>query len=252
MKKIILLLIALITIAPSFAQDNMPQQWLMRARILQVDQSDVSAFEKAVAKKTEMYNNKEDQPRWITFRILSGPQANNYLRMQLTTDVSEFDNEDMKGNAYWEKTVGPLHTSLGNRYWARNNWSSYVPEDPQPQTHRRIIYYNYKDSGEQDFWRFRGRVKRAMIESGYPSRVSVLVCNSGCNGNVVQVRFHHDGFTGQSSDYGEPLQNMIASYNEIYGDDSYAQDSAKMAESLEENGRSIRHHEYLPELSSNW
>ena len=252
MKKIILLLIALITIAPSFAQDNMPQQWLMRARILQVDQSDVSAFEKAVAKKTEMYNNNEDQPRWITFRILSGPQANNYLRMQLTTDVSEFDNEDMKGNAYWEKTVGPLHTSLGNRYWARNNWSSYVPEDPQPQTHRRIIYYNYKDSGEQDFWRFRGRVKRAMIESGYPSRVSVLVCNSGCNGNVVQVRFHHDGFTGQSSDYGEPLQNMIASYNEIYGDDSYAQDSAKMAESLEENGRSIRHHEYLPELSSNW
>ena len=252
MKKIILLLIALITIAPSFAQDNMPQQWLMRARILQVDQSDVSAFEKAVAKKTEMYNNKEGQPRWITFRILSGPQANNYLRMQLTTDVSEFDNEDMKGNAYWEKTVGPLHTSLGNRYWARNNWSSYVPEDPQPQTHRRIIYYNYKDSGEQDFWRFRGRVKRAMIESGYPSRVSVLVCNSGCNGNVVQVRFHHDGFTGQSSDYGEPLQNMIASYNEIYGDDSYAQDSAKMAESLEENGRSIRHHEYLPELSSNW
>lgn len=252
MKKIILLLTALITIAPSFAQDNMPQQWLMRARILQVDQSDVSAFEKAVAKKTEMYNNKEDQPRWITFRILSGPQANNYLRMQLTTDVSEFDNEDMKGNAYWEKTVGPLHTSLGNRYWARNNWSSYVPEDPQPQTHRRIIYYNYKDSGEQDFWRFRGRVKRAMTESGYPSRVSVLVCNSGCNGNVVQVRFHHDGFTGQSSDYGEPLQNMIASYNEIYGDDSYAQDSAKMAESLEENGRSIRHHEYLPELSSNW
>ena len=252
MKKIILLFTALITIAPSFAQDNMPQQLLMRARILQVDQSDVSAFEKAVAKKTEMYNNKEDQPRWITFRILSGPQANNYLRMQLTTDVSEFDNEDMKGNAYWEKTVGPLHTSLGNRYWARNNWSSYVPEDPQPQTHRRIIYYNYKDSGEQDFWRFRGRVKRAMTESGYPSRVSVLVCNSGCNGNVVQVRFHHDGFTGQSSDYGEPLQNMIASYNEIYGDDSYAQDSAKMAESLEENGRSIRHHEYLPELSSNW
>ena len=232
----------------------MPQQWLMRARILQVDQSDVSAFEKAVAKKTEMYNNKEDQPRWITFRILSGPQANNYLRMQLTTDVSEFDNEDMKGNAYWEKTVGPLHTSLGNRYWARNNWSSYIPEDPKPQTHRRIIYYNYKDSGEQDFWRFRERVvaARKAMEPAPKGSMHSVVCSSGCNGNVVQVRFHHDGFTGQSSDYGEPLQNMIASYNEIYGDDSYAQDSAKMAESLEENGRSIRHHEYLPELSSNW
>ena len=77
MRKILLLFIALITLTPSFAQDDMPQQWLMRARVLQVDQSDISDFEKAVAKKTEMYNSKEDQPRWITFRILSGPQAIN-------------------------------------------------------------------------------------------------------------------------------------------------------------------------------
>ena len=251
MKKLLLLLFAVLTIAPTIAQESTPQQWLFRARVLQVNQSDVAAFEKGVAKKTEMYNSKEDQPRWVTFRILSGPQANNYLRMQPTTDVSDFENEDLEGNAYWEKTVGPLHTSLGNRFWARNNWSSYRPEDLKPQSHRRIIYYNYKDSGEQDFWRFRGRVKRAMTESAYPSRVSGLVCNSGCDGNVVQVRFHHDGFVGQSSDYGEPLQNMISKYNEIFGDESYAQDSAKMAESLQDE-RSIRHHEYLPELSSSW
>ena len=90
-----------------------------------------------------MYNSEDDQPRWITFRILSGPQANNYLRMQMTTDISDFDNEDVKGNSYWEKTVGPLHTSLGNRFWNRNNWSSYVPDDPKPMSLRRIIYYNY-------------------------------------------------------------------------------------------------------------
>ena len=87
MKKLLLLL-AVLTITPSVAQESTPQQWLFRARVLQVNQSDVSAFEKAVAKKTEMYNSKEDQPRWVTFRILSGPQANNYLRMQLTTDES--------------------------------------------------------------------------------------------------------------------------------------------------------------------
>ena len=70
MKKLLLLL-AVLTITPSVAQESTPQQWLFRARVLQVNQSDVSAFEKAVAKKTEMYNNKEDQPRWVTFRILS-------------------------------------------------------------------------------------------------------------------------------------------------------------------------------------
>ena len=125
------------------------------------------------------------------------------------------------------------------------------------------LEFQFNANNSSDIWKITllytgektmtgGRVKRAMTESGYPSRVSVLVCNSGCNGNVVQVRFHHDGFVGQSSDYGEPLQNLIAKYNEIFGDESYAQDSAKMSESLEENGRLIRHHEYLPELSSSW
>ena len=252
MKKNILFIITLFTVIPLLAQEESPQQWSFRSRVLQVDQADVSAFEKAVAKKTKMYNSEDDQPRWITFRILSGPQANNYLRMQMTTDISDFDNEDVKGNSYWEKTVGPLHTSLGNRFWNRNNWSSYVPDDPKPMSLRRIIYYNYKDSGEQDFWRFRRRVKIAMTESGYGSRMSVLVCSSGCEGNVVQVRFHHDGFTGQSSDYGEPLQNMIAKYNELYGEDAYEQDSNSVDATLEDNGRIIRHHEIIPELSSSW
>ena len=94
MKKL-LLLFAVLTIAPTIAQESTPQQWLFRARVLQVNQSDVEAFEKGVAKKTKMYNSKEDQPRWVTFRILSGPQANNYLRMQPTTDVSDFENEDL-------------------------------------------------------------------------------------------------------------------------------------------------------------
>ena len=105
MKKIILLFLAILTSVPVVAQENTPREWSFRSRVLQVNQGDVAAFEKAVAKKTEMYNSKEDQPRWVTFRILSGPQANNYLRMQLTTDISDFDNEDLKGNAYWEKTV---------------------------------------------------------------------------------------------------------------------------------------------------
>ena len=119
----------------------------MRARVLQVDQGDVADFEKAVAKKTKMFNSEDDQPRWITFRILSGTQANNYLRMQLTTDISDFDNEDIEGNQYWEKTVGPLHTSLGNRYWQRSNWASYVPENPEGFGSLRNCYFIEKQPG---------------------------------------------------------------------------------------------------------
>ena len=250
MRKLILLFISLFVFEANIAQEQ--DQWRMRTRVLNVNESNVEAFEKAVANKTDMYNSKEGQPRWITFRILSGPQSNQYLRMQMTTDINDFDNEDTEGNQYWEETVGPLHTSTGNLYWSRSNWMSYTPKNTERVNLRRIIYYSYQDEYEQDFWRFRRRVKLAMEESGYPSRMSVLNCNSGCAGNIVQVRFHHNGFSGQFSDYGEPLANMISKYNEMYGDDSYSQDSVKFAKSLTENGSRIRHHQYLPDLSSNW
>ena len=72
----------------------------------------------------------------------------------------------------------------------------------------------------------------------------------GLYGNWVQVRFHHDGYAGQSSDYGEPLQNMIQKYNEMYGEDAYEQDSNNVDESLIQDGRRIRHLMLIPEMSS--
>ena len=78
-----------------------------------------------------------------------------------------------------------------------------------------------------------------MVASNYVQNMNVLYCNSGCDGNVVQVRFHHKNFTGQSTDYGKPLTDMIAKYDELYGKDAYEQDSQKVDESLEPNGRMI-------------
>ena len=80
--------------------------------------------------------------------------------------------------------------------------------------------------------------------------MSVFACQSGCDGNWVQVRFHHDGFAGQAADYGEPLQAMIEKYNEMYGNDAYEQDGNRVSDALMPDGRSIRHHQLLPELSS--
>ena len=138
MRKLILLFISLFVFEANIAQEQ--DQWRMRTRVLDVNESNIEAFEKAVANKTDMYNSKEGQPRWITFRILSGPQSNQYLRMQMTTDINDFNNEDTEGNQYWEETVGPLHTSTGNLYWSRSNWMSYTPENTERVNLRRIIY----------------------------------------------------------------------------------------------------------------
>ena len=137
MKKIFLLLLKTLFLTSLNAQQ---QNWWMQSRILKVDPSDVDKFEKAVAKKTQMYNSKEGTPRWITFRIITGSAANNYLRVQLANSPEEFDNVDTVGNAYWQKTVGPLHTSEGGRIWGRANAASYNPQNGERETLRSCTH----------------------------------------------------------------------------------------------------------------
>ena len=80
MKKIFLLLFTTLFLTSLNAQE---QNWIMQTRLLDVDAKDVQKFESAVAKKTQMYNSKDGTARWITFRILTGPNANSYVRAQL-------------------------------------------------------------------------------------------------------------------------------------------------------------------------
>ena len=224
-----------------------------QARILEVKDGHMDKFMSGVAKKTQMYNNSEDSEKFYTFQILTGPNATDFIRVRWMESINELDNPvDADELAYWNKNARPYYTEGAARIWSRNANLSHVPEESGNTNLRRVIYYNYKDSGEQDFWRFRQRVKKAMVESGYGSAMNVLGCASGCNGNWVQVRFHHDGYAGQSADYGEPLQAMIEKYNELYGNDAYEQDSDKVDATLMPEGRRIRHLMLMPEMSSSW
>jgi hypothetical protein len=224
-----------------------------QARILEVKDGHMDKFMSGVAKKTQMYNNSEDSEKFYTFQILTGPNATDFIRVRWMESINELDNPvDADELAYWNKNARPHYTEGAARIWSRNANLSHVPEESGNTNLRRVIYYNYKDSGEQDFWRFRQRVKKAMVESGYGSAMNVLGCASGCNGNWVQVRFSHDGYEGQSADYGEPLQAMIEKYNELYGNDAYEQDSDKVDATLMPEGRRIRHLMLMPEMSSSW
>ena len=79
-----------------------------------------------------------------------------------------------------------------------------------------------------------------MVAANYEQNMNVLYCNSGCDGNMVKVRFHHKNLTGQSHDYGKQLRDMIAKYDELYGKDAYEQASKKEDERLMPNERMKR------------
>ena len=246
MKKITITLLLILFVSSLSAQVG-------QARILEVKDGQMDKFMSGVAKKTQMYNNSEDSEKFYTFQILTGPNATDFIRVRWMESMNELDNPvDADELSYWNKNARPYYTEGAARIWSRNANLSHVPEESRNTNLRRVIYYNYKDSGEQDFWRFRQRVKKAMVESGYGSAMNVLGCASGCNGNWVQVRFHHDGYAGQSADYGEPLQAMIEKYNELYGNDAYEQDSDKVDATLMPEGRRIRHLMLMPEMSSSW
>ena len=201
-----------------------------------------------VAEKTKIYNSKKGQANYLTFRILTGKNAQNFIRMQVADSIQELDKVDTEGNNWWQKKVGSLHKSIGNYMWSMNEDMSYYVENKERVNHRRIIYYNYKDSGEKDFWRFRERVKKAMVASNFEQNMNVLYCNSGCDGNLVQVRFHHKNFAGQSKDYGLSYKNLVEKYNELYGKESYEDDYLNIQLSVSEN---ISHFQkLLPQLSS--
>ena len=158
MKKITITLLLILFVSSLSAQVG-------QARILEVKDGQMDKFMSGVAKKTQMYNNSEDSEKFYTFQILTGPNATDFIRVRWMESMNELDNPvDADELSYWNKNARPYYTEGAARIWSRNANLSHVPEDSGNTNLRRVIYYNYKDSGEQDFWRFRQRVKKAMVK----------------------------------------------------------------------------------------
>ena len=133
MKKIIF------TLSFVFALTAMSAQVLLQSRLLMVEQENMEEFLDGVSEKTKMYNSKKGQVRYLTFQILTGKNAQNFIRFQVVDSIQEFDNVDTKGNNYWYDKVGSLHKSVGNRIWSMNEEMSYYVENKERVNHRRNI-----------------------------------------------------------------------------------------------------------------
>ena len=146
--------------------------------------------------------------------------------------------------------IASCSQSLANRIWTVNSDATYQPEEARTGNHRRGLHYKLIPGKERDFWRYRTRLKAALKASGWPSRVGVMNCQSGCNGRWVQIRYHHESFAGEAKDNQEMFPVVVAKYNEMYGEEAYKDDSDRLAQSVSDSW--TQHQKLRPEMSSNW
>ena len=96
---------------------------------------------------------------------------------------------------------------------------AHNPEMRNKFNHGKRMYYNVKDEGAGDFWRYCKRVKKVWTEMGIENRVRVMNCMSGCDVNWVQVRFHHKDFARKEQSM-ESMLEFEKRYDDILRDGS--------------------------------
>ncbi len=218
-------------------------------RVLDVKPGQMEKMMEGVAKKTKMFNSGADDAKWYTFQILSGANAQDLWRVQIAENIAGLDDVDTEGNAYWQKTVGDLHTSGAVRRWGKATGGSYEPESNELKPLVRALFYNFDPTLADDFWKFRGRLANAHKEANTSTNMTTWWCASGCNGSNAVVFYNYKNYADQSAGNVE-IEKAVEKYNELYGNDSYEQDLGKMEASLMPNGQRLRDLMFLPELSS--
>ena len=185
------------------------------SRYLTVKEGKMGKFMDLAAAKTKKYNSKKGQPIYYTFQVLTGPNAQQFWRVQVAPKIDDFDTADTKGNNYWQETVGNLHTTRNTQMWSFNENASHDPGGSDVNMLSRMLFYTISNTGSKGFWKFRMRVARVMKEMNSDLSMFVWNCKSGCNGNVVLVSFGHKNYADQRMDNETEYPKLVEKYNNL-------------------------------------
>ena len=220
-----------------------------QTRVLQVKSENVSEFESEVAKKTSLFNGPESDDRFLTFRILSGPNTNQYMRIRYESKLSGFDYTNQKGYDYWVKNIRPLCIEKGAKFWQKIPTLSYVTEKGGGfGPHKRIDFIAVKPNKNGDFVNWRKRIAEAYKKVGVDYNLSVLRVISGSDyARLYQVRRNFKNFEHEMESR-TIMPKIREAYEALYGKNSWQNDLNKYISSR--IWVHTRHHKLIPELSS--
>ena len=206
-------------------------------------------FEKAAAKKTAMFNNTPETAI-MTFRIITGPDAGNYFRVQGNQSAADYDRDRSAEGKYWEENVAKyVANSKGHIRWQRLNNGSYDPdpENTAPNKYVSRTFYNVKPDKVHHFRRAMYRISKVAEKRGWEGR-TLYRLHSGGNRNLFVLA---QGFDTYQRAATEELETTAREdYDELFGWRSWEEDWQNFDASLEYWGEQRDLMQLVPELSS--
>ena len=234
MKHIYILLAFLITF--SVQSQRNPESTYMSTFAYKAKDGMVDKFEKAVAKKTKMFNTEEGSVI-LTYRVLTGNNSGVYERYLINQKSSSYDMDRSDELDYWDKNVAPYGDPVGGqqRWLLIEGLNIGEGGAPSKYLQKRILVM--KPGEETHVYKYLWR-QGQVIQKRFPNSVRrAFRLISGGDTQVIAIFSAYDSHP-RSSDSESSWEE---DYNEMFGWEQQEIDSDNMAKSLRDWGGSQRY-----------
>ncbi|MEH6538236.1 MAG: hypothetical protein V7719_17700 [Psychroserpens sp.] len=208
-------------------------------------------FEKAVAKKMQMFNNSAETGM-ITYKIITGRNSGTYERVESMKYPKDYDMDRTAEGDYWQKNVSKfVEKTSGQMRWDRINNATlnWDPENPgTPSKYLKRTTFDVKPSGTTHFRRFISRITKTMKKREFKDKQLMFRCISGGSDNMYIMVRGWDRY--QDQPWSESDNTFEEDYNEQFGWGTFEEDRNNFNNSLESWGEMTESMELVPSLTT--
>ena len=230
-------------------------------RYITAKKGENSQLREALKTKTQKYNTKDNEPKIYTFAVRASQKGklSTYVRLTYAPTLGELSvgGSGQPGMMdYWMKNVDVhISSSSSNEIFTLRKSATHNDALGTEKPMRRVFHYNIKHGEQDNFWKIRDNLPKAIEKSGVDLDINSF--NSFAGGSRQHARIVVFGKDLASFESGSGNGSKIKdSYNEIYGNNSWDDDWELHNKSLLNGaygngwGNSVELLEFIPELSS--
>ena len=230
-------------------------------RYITAKKGENSQLREALKTKTQKYNTKDNEPKIYTFAVRASQKGklSTYVRLTYAPTLGELSVGGSRQPGmmeYWMKNVDVhISSSSSNEIFTLRKSATHNDAIGTEKRMRRVFHYNIKHGEQDNFWKIRDNLPKAIEKSGVDLDINSF--NSFAGGSRQHARIVVFGKDLASFESGSGNGSKIKdAYNEIYGNNSWDDDWELHNKSLLNGaygngwGNSVELLEFIPELSS--